>query len=158
MKTKCHYCGEEFSYRGGKSHYNRTRHHYCSRSCQAKGNNRLKGNKIHGLAGTRKYELWCWLKRRAKKKEVRFNIGVEDIPDIPDFCPVLNIPIKANDAAGPLDSSPSIDRIIPELGYVKGNIRVVSNRANRLKADATLEEMELVLQDLRNINHAKEKA
>ena len=43
--------------------------------------------------------------------------------------------------------SPSLDRIVPELGYVKGNIRVISNRANHLKSDATLEEHRKILLD-----------
>jgi hypothetical protein len=34
-----------------------------------------------------------------------------------------------------------LDRLIPELGYVKGNIAVVSTRANTLKRDATPEEL-----------------
>lgn len=43
------------------------------------------------------------------------------------------------------DSAPSIDRIIGEFGYVKGNVSVISHRANKLKSDATLEEMRLIL-------------
>jgi hypothetical protein len=38
-------------------------------------------------------------------------------------------------------SSPSLDRIIPERGYVPGNIRVISDRANRLKGGRNLNEL-----------------
>lgn len=39
------------------------------------------------------------------------------------------------------DNSPSLDRFKPELGYVKGNIHVISTRANRIKNDATYNEI-----------------
>ena len=32
---------------------------------------------------------------------------------------------------------PSIDRIIPSLGYVPGNVAVISLAANRIKSDCT---------------------
>lgn len=41
-------------------------------------------------------------------------------------------------------NSPSLDKIVPELGYVKGNIVVVSLRANQIKSDATIEELQAV--------------
>lgn len=51
---------------------------------------------------------------------------------------------KEGDSKHGSDNSPSIDRLVPHKGYVKGNVRVVSNRANRFKQDCTLEEMELI--------------
>lgn len=48
-------------------------------------------------------------------------------------------------------SSPSIDRIIPELGYVRGNIAVISMRANKLKSDATSEELERISAWMRSV-------
>jgi hypothetical protein len=47
-----------------------------------------------------------------------------------------------------IDNSPSLDRIVPEKGYVAGNIRVISQRANRIKSNATVEELRAVLKDL----------
>ncbi|WP_145960516.1 hypothetical protein [Novosphingobium meiothermophilum] len=41
-------------------------------------------------------------------------------------------------------NSPSLDRIEPELGYVPGNTIVISNRANRLKSDATIDELRAI--------------
>lgn len=38
-------------------------------------------------------------------------------------------------------NSPTLDRIRPDLGYVKGNVIVISGRANRIKSDATIEEL-----------------
>lgn len=83
--------------------------------------------------------LLKWSKNRAKKKGIAFNLDVEDIV-IPDRCPVLGLPlILAKDR--PTGCSPSLDRIDPAKGYTKGNIQVVSYRANRLKADASLLEL-----------------
>ncbi len=48
------------------------------------------------------------------------------------------------------DDSPSLDKIIPKLGYVKGNVWVVSNKANRIKSNATIEELELLVKNLKS--------
>ena len=44
------------------------------------------------------------------------------------------------DSKGTSPASPSLDQIVPGLGYVKGNVQVISHRANTLKSDGTLEE------------------
>jgi hypothetical protein len=64
----------------------------------------------------------------------------------------LNIPLKYNLRKG-LGNIPSLDRIRPERGYTKGNIWVISNRANTLKNNATLEELELLVKNLRKKIH-----
>lgn len=72
------------------------------------------------------------------------NITLEDL-EIPEVCPVLGIPLKSwgeNNIGGYKEDSPSIDKFIPELGYVKGNITIISFKANLLKRDGTLEEIE----------------
>ena len=94
-------------------------------------------------------------KTRARKRNIPFDMHWTDLPELPEKCPVLGIEIvwAFRGKGGWYDDSPSIDRIIPALGYVAGNVRIISNRANRLKADATLEEMELLLKDARNFGH-----
>lgn len=78
-------------------------------------------------------------RHRAKQKGLPFDLSHEDIY-IPRFCPALGIPLRAG--RGVLaDSSPTLDRISPAAGYVRGNVLVVSNRANRLKGDATWSEL-----------------
>jgi hypothetical protein len=80
-------------------------------------------------------------RRRAKQKNVPFNISEEDI-NIPNVCPVLGIPLETGAGKGAIQpNSPSLDRIIPEKGYVKGNIIVVSNKANTMKSNATPKEI-----------------
>lgn len=59
---------------------------------------------------------------------------------IPDVCPVLGTPMV----------SPSLDRKNNDLGYIKGNVVVMSRRANCLKNDATVEEMRLILAYMEN--------
>ena len=92
--------------------------------------------------------------QRAMKKGVPYSITVDDI-SIPDFCPILHIPLYSSTGqASP--NSPSLDRIDPKLGYVPGNVQVISCRANMLKNDASIEELELLiayLKDLRANTH-----
>ena len=91
------------------------------------------------------YFLWKAAKKRAKDKDLDFNIEVTDII-IPQFCPLLNIPIIHKTGTGKRRAeSPSLDRLDNSLGYVKGNILVVSWRANRLKADAEFQELQLLV-------------
>lgn len=86
-------------------------------------------------------------RERAKKQGVPCTIQKEHII-IPEVCPILGLPItinvKGNDG-GNRDLSPSLDKVKPELGYVPGNVRVISNKANRLKADNTIETLEAIL-------------
>ena len=86
---------------------------------------------------------------RAKRKNIPFDITVEDVI-IPETCPVLGISLKAGEKVV-CNNSPSLDRIKPELGYVKGNIQVLSYRANTLKNNATIEELEKVLEHLKKM-------
>lgn len=88
-------------------------------------------------------------KERAEKHNLPFNISAEDVP-IPSICPVLGIPLTPN-IGGRIasDNSPSIDRIIPEKGYVKGNVLVISYRANTIKNAGTIEEHLKIIEYMR---------
>jgi hypothetical protein len=55
--------------------------------------------------------------------------------------------------SGILPDSPSLDRVIPELGYVQGNVIWVSHRANSIKQNATAEEILAVGQFYKNLKH-----
>ena len=88
------------------------------------------------------YYLWKAAKKRSRGKDLDFNIEVSDII-IPQFCPLLHIPIIHKTGMGkPRPESPSLDRLDNALGYVKGNILVMSYRANILKRDAEFQEMQ----------------
>ena len=69
-----------------------------------------------------------------------FSIELEDIL-IPEKCPVFGFNLKREDRETWM-FAPSVDRIDSSKGYTKGNVTVVSRRANILKRDATLEELE----------------
>lgn len=58
---------------------------------------------------------------------------------MPEICPVLGIPIRYG--SGNMDHTPTLDRINPKLGYVPGNVIIVSMRANRIRNDATVDEL-----------------
>jgi len=79
-------------------------------------------------------------KARAKKSGIGFSISEEDII-IPENCPVLGIPLHRCQKDN-WNNSPSIDRIDNSKGYTKDNIVIVSRRANILKKDATIEELQ----------------
>jgi hypothetical protein len=69
-----------------------------------------------------------------------FEITETDI-NIPDICPVLGIKLESGFGTGShTDFSPSLDKIIPSLGYIPGNVVVMSSRANRMKSDGSAEE------------------
>ena len=85
------------------------------------------------------YPLWASAKFRAKRDKLPFEITLEDIV-IPTHCPVLGIELRVG-CGNPTDCSPTIDKIVPALGYVPGNIQVISFRANSIKRDATAEEL-----------------
>ncbi len=85
---------------------------------------------------------------RAKAKNIEFNLTIEDI-NIPEFCPVLGIPIIPFSSS---DNSPSVDRINPKLGYIKGNVCIISKRANRIKTDASLQELLMVAKWLQSMS------
>jgi hypothetical protein len=84
-------------------------------------------------------------KARAKKFGLPFDLTVTDVV-IPEFCPVLGVPIEATvkGRRGFHPNSPSIDRVVPVKGYVRGNVCVISNRANWIKRDATAGELRLI--------------
>jgi hypothetical protein len=82
-------------------------------------------------------------KARAKKDGLPFSIVLDDIV-VPDMCPVLGIPIIKNSGRCQ-PNSPSLDKTIPQNGYVRGNVEVISHKANTIKSDATIEELEKVL-------------
>ena len=92
------------------------------------------------------------VRARAKAKGLAFNLTAEDIT-IPKRCPILGIPLVVGDGTAN-DNSPELDRINNRKGYVRGNVHVISRRANRIKNDATLAELEKIASYLRSLKQA----
>jgi hypothetical protein len=83
--------------------------------------------------------LYTNIKSRCKRLKREFSIDLEDII-IPEKCPVFGFDLKREDRKTWM-CAPSVDRIDSSKGYIKGNITVVSRRANILKKDATIDEL-----------------
>lgn len=77
---------------------------------------------------------------RAKKRGLAFDITEDDLI-LHETCPVLGIPLIYG-ATAACDNSPSIDRRCNTEGYIRGNVEIISLRANRLKRDATPAELQ----------------
>jgi hypothetical protein len=85
-------------------------------------------------ASNREKNLFQQAQYRAKTKGIPFDIEVSDIV-IPETCPILGLPLKKS-IDGNRDLSPSLDRIDNAKGYTKGNIQVISSKANTMKSTA----------------------
>ena len=79
------------------------------------------------------------IRNRAKAKGLDFNLEVDDL-EIPQVCPILNVELV------PLGTrhiyAPSVDRVDNTKGYVKGNVKIISLKANRMKSDMSKEDIE----------------
>jgi len=100
----------------------------------------------HGKTHSAEYLLLSGAKKRAKAAGLPFALVVDEVPEVPARCPVLGIVIEAGNGRMQ-DSSPTLDRIKPAAGYVAGNVRVISWRANRLRSDGTAEELKMIAAD-----------
>lgn len=109
-----------------------------------------------------KHTLLQALKDRARRRGYESDLTAEDMPEVPDYCPVTGLPLKLyrkwNEGKGKgkgnnrHDFSPTIDRVNSNLPYLrkyKDNLQIISWRANRLKSDGTLQEFESIVEYMR---------
>jgi hypothetical protein len=149
-KLKCQHCGSKIT--GSRADPNRKgrKAKYCSVRCnEAVGKKRLNA-KLKAATGVTKPGQWFRnnpeammvyaAKLRAKQKGLPFDLTTADIT-IPTHCPVLGIPLFRKVGKGHNANSPSLDRVDPAKGYVRGNVVVISMLANRIKSDATYEQI-----------------
>jgi hypothetical protein len=74
-------------------------------------------------------------KKRALKKGVPFDLSSAYVLSIlTDTCPVFGTEFKWMGNGKIIPESPSLDRIIPSLGYVEGNVVIISTKANNIKS------------------------
>jgi hypothetical protein len=92
-------------------------------------------------------------KERAALKKLPFDIDIDYLVSIfPDdeMCPALRT--KMHWGAKCRENSPSLDRHVPSLGYVKGNVSFISSKANWIKSNATTEELFSVANYMKELN------
>jgi DNA replicative helicase MCM subunit Mcm2 (Cdc46/Mcm family) len=121
-----------------------------SRNCKSCENNYRLNNMARLNEYSKKYRkdnieksMLFAARTRAKEQGIQIDIEIEDVV-VPEFCPVLGIKLSVD---GTKNNSPSLDRIVPERGYTKGNVRVISWRANWIKNNATPDEIEKLYLD-----------
>ena len=83
--------------------------------------------------------LFHGIKKRCRENGICCDIKTYKEIEIPTHCPHLNIELVYDGSRG--KNAASIDKIIPELGYTKGNIQIISMLANQMKSNATIEEL-----------------
>lgn len=86
------------------------------------------------------------LRARAKRAGLECTVTGADLL-VPDVCPVLGTKLTFGTLhnARAMPTNPSVDRIDCSRGYVPDNVRVISLRANMLKSNATVDELERVV-------------
>ena len=88
-------------------------------------------------------------RERAKNKNLAFDIDLEYVRSlVVSHCPVFGVPLEwstyRGGGPGAIENSPSLDRIDPAKGYVRGNVWIISNKANTFKSYATHEELKIL--------------
>lgn len=117
-----------------------------SKSCVACSKMKLTNKRKNNAA----WHMYNSVKGRAKKCGIDFNITMEDIC-IPVYCPVLGIKLESSIGKGmATDNTPSLDRFDPSLGYIKGNVNVISMKANRIKTNSNVDEVKAVISYIEN--------
>ena len=145
----CNKCNKELSFNkfrerkdtGWKDINNKFRYSYC-RECEKKRfKEAYKKDPIPQMLSNSKI--------RAKAKKLPHNITSDDIREVwpkDNICPVLKKPFEMGFKSGKTKSmAASLDKIIPSKGYTKGNIVVISDIVNRLKSDASLEDLKKII-------------
>lgn len=90
---------------------------------------------------------------RARKKNLEHTLTVEEVLELwppNNKCPVFGIPLEWGNGSF-RKNSPSLDRIDNSKGYFKENIQVISFRANELKSNASVEELEILVRYLKSL-------
>ena len=144
---RCPACGEnkptsEYYDRGG------SRKGQLSSECKACWGVRTKKAWLTRVADVNKanYSRYLNAKRRARKKNIPFTLTFDQIV-WPSHCPVLGVELDytlGTKGSGVCKNSPSLDRIIPSLGYVPGNVVVVCSFVNTVKNCATVDQLKKV--------------
>jgi len=86
--------------------------------------------------------------KRARMNNIPFDLDPLQL-NIPAVCPILGIPLIFTDKIT-THNTPSLDRLVPRLGYVPGNVHIISWKANAIKSYGTAEDHEKIAAWMRN--------
>ncbi len=100
---------------------------------------------------------------RARAENLPFDLTYEYLLSIAtDECPIFKTPFTwgvSNLGKGKTRAdTPQLDRIIPELGYVQGNVAFISGKANKMKDNGTMQEHYDIADWIWEQTHAKKKS
>lgn len=91
-----------------------------------------------------RYRMWVSSRNRSHQSGMEHTIHLTDIP-LPKYCCYLGVELLyylANETGADYQwNLASLDRIDSSRGYVPGNIQVISFLANKMKQDATIEQL-----------------
>jgi hypothetical protein len=83
--------------------------------------------------------------KRAREDKIPFDIDIECLKSIKtDRCPIFDTELswgKFGEGNVNTSNAPSLDKIKPEYGYIKGNVCIISILANKIKQDVGYEEL-----------------
>lgn len=105
--------------------------------CQQLASNKCYHDTKNDIEKRRK-QILTRVRQRAERNNIPFDIEVDDLV-WNETCPIFGYVISYDEADR--DRSPSLDKTDPSLGYTKGNVVVMSMRANRAKWDMTPSEI-----------------
>lgn len=147
----CAGCGVHKIHKGNKSGYC-SETEACRKEQQNFRTRKFRDNNPHydivslqnrGYRG-RERKLLGDIKLRAARQGIPFALEVDDLPPVPERCPIFGVPFYVPDGTtngGPKRFSLTLDRIDPRKGYEAGNVWWISALANRMKTDAIPDEL-----------------
>ena len=97
-------------------------------------------------------KMYSRARERCKITGVKFALkSYKDIPKPYKYCPLLNIPMFVGSGIA-TDNSPTLDRINNNKGYIKGNLQVISRKANQSKSNLSFNEYETMYFNMKKTN------
>ena len=133
-KRVCSHCGEVYSGKGKSK--------YCSKLCSDHYQYEASMLKVDWRIN----RLLYMARNRSKSKNLNFDLDLEFLLDLWNnnngCCEISKIPFElGRSEKGKVHPyAPSLDRIIPEKGYVKGNVRIIVYQLNVALSEFGLEQ------------------
>ena len=129
------YCVKCLKYKS-ENHFHKSTKNRCKECISKYARDRMHNDPV-------KYKLKAMIKgarRRAKLQKVPFDIDGDWL--VTQFghlthCPATGVKFEWTANRVKSKNSPTLDKFIPEKGYVKGNVHVISARANSMKSNAS---------------------